>query len=313
MTKRAERKPDFSKKLLLTAVGLVAVTVPVVFGLAGATQSGVGSQTENAAVKVPAFEVVSIKLNKSGTNLFRATYTPDGFTATNIPVLMLIRLAYRLTSSLDDQFTGAPNWIKSERYDIQAKVSDSDVAELRKLSPDQHGLMLQTLLADRFNLKAHTETKELPVYALVVAKNGPEIQEAKPGDTYPDGFKGAGPDGRGGTGLIHMGPGQITGQGIPIASLAVVLTQKVGRTVLDKTGLTGKYDFTLKWTPEEIQAPMSKGVEGGGQGPDSASHADSSGPSIFTAIQEQLGLKLESQKGPVESLVIDHVERPSAN
>ena len=109
---------------------------------------------------------------------------------------------------------------------------------------------------------------------------------------------------------MHMGPGGLTGQGLPISSLARILSQQLGNTVEDKTGLTGKYDFTLQWTPDRNTSPMSP--EPGQQGP-AASSTDSSGPSIFTAIQEQLGLKLESQKGPVEVLVIDHVETPSEN
>ena len=107
--------------------------------------------------------------------------------------------------------------------------------------------------------------------------------------------------------------GELNGQGLPVGSLVRLLTQQLGRTVLDKTGLTGKYDFTLQWTPDESQAPMFKGTAGSQPGTSSTTPPESSGPSIFTAIQEQLGLKLESQKGPVEILVIDHVEKPSEN
>ena len=110
---------------------------------------------------------------------------------------------------------------------------------------------------------------------------------------------------------MRMGPGQLTGQGLTMSSLAGLLSRQLGSKVEDKTGLTGKYDFTLQWTPERSGSPMSAGP--GQQGPDAAGSTDSSGPSIYTAIQEQLGLKLESQKGPVEVLVIDHVEPPSEN
>ena len=223
----------------------------------------------------------------------------ERLTATGVTLHGLIREAYGVE---DDQISGAPNWLNSERYDIEAKADKSVADELQKLSFDQrlveYRRMLQALLADRFQLTLHRETKELPVYALIIAKKGPKLQETHPGDNDPTG--------------MTFGRGLLKGEGVPIALLVRHLSQqRLGRPVLDKSGLTGKYDFTLQWTPEENRAPMFKGTRDGGQGPDSP--PDSSGPSIFTAIQEQLGLRLESQKGPVEVLVIDHVERPSEN
>jgi uncharacterized protein (TIGR03435 family) len=174
---------------------------------------------------------------------------------------------------------------------------------------------MQALLADRLKLKLSHDSKELPVYALVVAKNGPKLQEAKPGDTYPNGIKA--PDGKpaGGAGMMRMGPGQLTGQGLPMESLAQLLSEQLGRTVLDKTGLKGKYDFTMTWTPDPNEGMMRMGPGPGPGGPpnNDAALPDSSGPSLFTAIQEQLGLKLDSTKGPVDILVVDHVEKPSEN
>jgi uncharacterized protein (TIGR03435 family) len=160
--------------------------------------------------------------------------------------------------------------------------------------------MFQSFLRDRFQLKVHREPKELPVLALVVAKGGPKLQQARAGDTYPDGIKG--PDGKpaGHAGMMMWGPGRLTGQGIPVANLVPPLTQQLGRIVQDKTGLTGMYDIELHWTADDAA-------------PDSRSASDSPGPSIFTAMQEQLGLKLESQKAPVEVLLIDHVEQPPPN
>jgi uncharacterized protein (TIGR03435 family) len=164
-------------------------------------------------------------------------------------------------------------------------------------------------LADRFKLKIHTETKQLPVYELVAPKGGSKLKEATAGDTYANGIKGL--DGVGRGGLMRVGRGQLTAQAVPITSLANMLSQQLQRTVLDKTGLTGKYDLELNWTPDQGSDPMFKGAEGSPQRGDAA--PDSSGPSIFTALQEQLGLKLQSAKGPVETLVIDHVEMPSEN
>ena len=182
-------------------------------------------------------------------------------------------------------------------------------SEEKRVAATQH--MMQMLLADRFKLKVHQETKELAIYALIVAKNGPKLHEAKPGDTYPNGLKG--PDARSGAGMMFGGREGLTAQGVPIANLVRHLSLQLGRTVIDKTGLAGKYDFTLKWTPDEIRSSMFKGPESGPPGPASTAFSDSSGPSLFTALEEQLGLKLESQKGPVEIVVIDHVERPSEN
>jgi uncharacterized protein (TIGR03435 family) len=148
------------------------------------------------------------------------------------------------------------------------------------------------LLADRFRVKFHTGTKELPVYALVVGKNGPKFQKAKA------------------KGSIAMGRGQLTAHSFSMVDLAAHLSNQVGRVVLDKTGLQGDYDVTLKWTPAE-RTPLPFGA--GPMAQNALPPPETNGPSIFTALQEQLGLKLESQKGPVEILVIDHVEKPTPN
>jgi uncharacterized protein (TIGR03435 family) len=305
VTERVAFMLAFVKTMLPAVCEVFGLAVALIFGLLYATDSQGQTQAEHAAAKLPAYEVASIKTDKSGTDLTMLRTTPVGFSASNIVLKTLIAQAYGVE---DYQVFGAPGWVGSARFDIEAKVSSSDTDALHDLSPDQRRLMLQPLLAERFQLKVHTEARNLPLLALVVAKGGPKLQEAKPGDTYPNGIKGF--DGQGGAGLMHMGPGGLTGQGLPISSLARILSQQLGNTVEDKTGLTGKYDFTLQWTPDRNTSPMSP--EPGQQGP-AASSTDSSGPSIFTAIQEQLGLKLESQKGPVEVLVIDHVETPSEN
>jgi uncharacterized protein (TIGR03435 family) len=311
MTQRLENKLSFCRKLLLAAIGIAALAGPVVFGLLNAPQIR-GQSPQKTGAPSPSFEVASIKPNHSRELNISFGFHPGRFVATGTTAKQLIALAYDVR---DLQVSGGPSWVDSERYDIEAKEPDSVVAELPKLPPNQRAeqlrLMVQSLLADRFKLKLRHESKEHPVYALVVAKNGPKLQEAKPGDTYPNGMKG--PDGVGHAGMMRMGPGQLAGQGTPMESLARLLSEQLGRTVLDQTGLKGNYDFTLQWTPEQGEAMMLKGPEGGKPGTDNAAPPESSGPSIFTAIQEQLGLKLESTKGPVEILVIDHVEKPSEN
>ena len=297
---------NFSRKLVLLVAGSLAVAASSVVGQTNAATVGAAQPDATLEVKVPAYDVVSVKLNKSESGMVRIMSKADGYSASNVSLMMLVQGAY---GSREDLISGAPSWANSARFDIDAKVAGSDVDALKKLSPEQRRLMLPPLLADRFKLKVHTETKQLPVYELVVAKGGSKLKEATPGDTYANGFKG--PDGVGRAGPMRMGPGQLSGQGLPVTSLANMLSQELHHTVIDKTGLTGKYDFELNWTPDQGSDPMFKGPDSGQHSSDAA--PDSSGPSIFTAVQEQLGLKLQSAKGPVETLVIDHVEMPSEN
>ncbi len=306
MTERVAFTLAFVKNMLPAVCEVVGLAVALIFGLLYATdsraaQSPAQSSTQKTATPLPAYDVASIKPGKSdmGTTLL---FRLDGFTAKGMNLKSLIKEAYGVEN---DQILGAPNWLNTETYDIEAKVDGADATALGKLSDDQRKLMFQSFLRERFQLKVHWETKELSILALVVAKNGPKLQEAKPGDTYPDGIKG--PDGKaeGHAGMMMWGNGRLTGQGISIAQIVQPLTQQLGRTVLDQTGLTGKYDVELRWTPDNTSTPTA--------GPDSGIAAESPTPSIFTAIQEQLGLKLESHKAPVEVLVIDHAEMASAN
>jgi len=249
--------------------------------------------------RVPQFDVVSVKPSKSVTGYFRSGSTPDGISVVNTSLLMLIRQAYGLFNSGDDRILGVPSWVKADRFDIEAKVNGADVDDLHKLNRDQRGLMLQALLADRFQFKAHRESRELPAYYLVIAKGGPKLKEATSGETDANGAN---------AGMMRMTRGQLTGHTVAISNMLSALTQITGRTVLDKTGLSGRYDVNLTWTPDEPAA--TAGSDGAGQ---TASTTSESGPSIFTAIQDQLGLKLESGKGPVDCLVVDHVAPPSEN
>jgi uncharacterized protein (TIGR03435 family) len=185
---------------------------------------------------------------------------------------------------------GLPGWADSSRFDVTAKVSDPDLKALSHLSREQRQAMIAALLADRFHLKLHTEIKTLPVYELVVAKGGPRLKPTilpPPGAENPDPL---------GYGNLDVHGTDITAAGVTLSDLAMNLTFPLDRTVRNKTGLTGRYDFQLRWTPDGV-------VTGATDAP----------PDLFTAIQEQLGLKLQAAKGPVKTLVIDHVELPSAN
>jgi uncharacterized protein (TIGR03435 family) len=305
MMKRGVRRLNFGRRSLLLVVGWVAVATSVL-GQTGAVQGGATSTTVATDIKVPEFDVVSVKPNKSDGGGMRIMFNTDGYSATNVSAKLLIQVAYGIRQDL---ISGGPGWADTTRYDFDAKVAGPDVDALKKLSPEQRRSMLQPALADRFKLKVHNETKQLPVYELVVVKSGSKLKEATPGDKYANGFKG--PNGAGGAGMMRMAPGQLTGQGIPIGTVVNMLAQQLHQTIIDKTGLTGKYDLELNWTPEQGSDPMFKAPDGSQHNTEAAT--DASGPSIFTAVQEQLGLKLQSTKGPVETLVIDHIEMPSEN
>ena len=246
------------RRALLGPAGILAIAVPVLFGLPIAAPSKAHSDSQNAGEFGPEFkyEVASIKLDKSGAFRLKMDELPDGLTLTNVPFMLVFRSAYR---PFNDQILGAPSWFNSDRYDINAKMDASVAAELERLSPDQRKLararMLRELLEDRFKLKVHRETKVVKGYSLVLANNGVKPKEARPGDTYPNGIRlhgtltGAGQIFTIGDSKKNPGAMTITSQGASIASLAGALTQQLGYTVVDRTGLTGNYDFKLEWTP----------------------------------------------------------------
>jgi uncharacterized protein (TIGR03435 family) len=305
MTTWVPRMLNLCRGILLLLIPIV-VAASNVFGQANAAPNGPAPPVVTEDVRIPVFDVVSVKQNKSDGGMMRIMNKPDGFSATNVSAKLLLQSAYKIR---EDLISGAPGWADSARYDIDAKVAGPDVDGLKKLSPEQRRSMLQPLMADRFKLTVHTEIKQLPVFELVVAKGGSKLKEASPGDTYANGIKG--PDGASRAGMIRIGPGQLTAQGVPMASLVNMLSSQLQKTVIDKTGLAGKYDVELTWTPEQGSDAMFKGSDSSQARAEPA--PDASGPSIFTAIQEQLGLKLQSTKGPVDTLVIDHIEMPSEN
>lgn len=294
---RSHRFTSRTSLVVIAAIVLIPAAAP-------AQVTTVDQGPAPAAARVPEFDVVSIKSDRSPTGQFRSGTTPDGISVVNTPLLMLIRQAYGLFNTNDDRIAGAPDWVKSSKFDIEAKVSGADVDDLHKLNREQRGLMLQALLADRFKLKAHSETRELPIYWLTVSKSGSKLKGASNAD-ITDGVTDS--KDRAARGSTQLARGHLTAHAISISSLLSSLTQITGRTVLDKTGLTGEYDLTLEWTPDDASTSI--------RGPDGASInvVAESGPTIFTAVQEQLGLKLESGKGPVDCLVIDHVEPPTEN
>jgi uncharacterized protein (TIGR03435 family) len=264
-----------------------------------------GAFAQPAATPGPAFEVASIKQNKSGDSPMMVRPSPGGrFTVTNAPLQFVITMAYRIK---DSQLSGAPPWFMTEPYDIQARAEGNP-------SFDTMLPMIQKLLEDRLQLKFHRDTKDIPVYALLVAKPGKLHQAEGECGPPPSGPPPALEPGKLPTlpcGLFLMFPGHLSAQKVPLGRLVDTLSVLTSRIVLDKTNLAGKYDINLDYTPEPGQFQASP--LGAPPGLLQLPPADPNGPSLFTALQEQLGLKLESQKSPVEIMVIDHAERPSEN
>ncbi len=282
--------------------------LPVKLTIAGAIAAYMGAPLfgQNLSTEAPAtashpalvFDVASVKPSGPDSRVHIRTL-PNGYEATDLPLKAIISNAYNIRQDL---ISGAPGWTESTSYDIAGKWSSSVSAALQVLSSEQRAaqvqLMLQALLADRFHLVVRHVPKVMPIYQLVVARNGPKLKESDPNNTYSGGIKSS--DGTT-HGVMRSGPGQVIAQSVPMSRLATNLSYQVGRTVEDKTGLAGNYDFILKWSPDETTNTTQ----------DSAS--DPALPSFFTAIEEQLGLKLEPTRGPVDSLVIDHIEKPSPN
>jgi bla regulator protein blaR1 len=231
------------------------------------------AQTPGSEKRVE-FEVASVKLTATQGS-FTVEFLPGGrFSARNFTVQNLLRNAYQLQ---DYQISGGPGWMDSAGFDIQARAA----AFTSEPTPEDMRKMIQALLADRFRLTLHRETRQLPIYALVVGKNGPKLKVADSDAAPPR--------------TIKMG--ELVTQKMSMTMLANLLTFELERPVRDETGLKGDFAFTLDYT----------------RGMTESDAGAPSRPSLFTAVQEQLGLKLESAKGPVEVLVIDHVEKPSEN
>jgi len=267
------------------------------------------------------FDVASIKPSDPTVNSINVDSGPGTMNISGAPVKLLIQEAFDVR---DTQITGGPGWISADRFDIVAKVlRNSSEPEEPKNPGDEGKAMerqrerLRNLLIDRFRLKTHRETKELTVYVLTLGKNGPKFtQSRQQEESAPEAAQGKESDRPRGN-FMRIGRGQVTGQGMPVESLVRVLSQQLGRTVIDKTGLKGDYDFTLEWTPDS-----GRGAASGSQDSpavskeprqDTVGTSETGGPSLFAAVQEQLGLKLESQKAQVEMLVVDSIEKPSEN
>jgi uncharacterized protein (TIGR03435 family) len=267
-----------------------------------ATAQNAGFTPRKDADQIPSYELVSIHKTQEGNATPGIHDDPDGFTAGSTSLRDLISEAYgfSLGQLNERQLEGAPGWAKTQLFDIHAKVDSADVAKLKDLTkaatmmvearqmvsrtPTFRMLMLQRLLEDRFHLKVHYEQKVMPLYDMTVAKGGVRMKIAHPADPEH--------------GSMSMSNGKLEGDNVPMAFIPVMFALELERPVEDKTSTAGNYDFQLHWTR---------------MGDAAADSGDESAPSIFTAVQEQMGLKLQPGKGPVWVIVVDHAEMPSEN
>jgi uncharacterized protein (TIGR03435 family) len=317
--------PRTTRTVRLAAIATAAIAFPFVFAALNPPQlrahSLQAAQADNAPL--PTFDVASIKKHVPDANGGKEGVTMGGpdisqFRATNVTAKMLIETAYNVN---DFQIAGGPAWIDSEHWDINAKVGDSLVAQLEKLphreQQAQQALMVRSLLLDRFKLQVTRSTKDGNVLALVVAKGGPKLKEVAPPNPQASGAPPpAGPIAPGqprgpapGQALLMMNNNLVTlaANGVPIASLVNQLSMQIGEKVADQTGLKGTYQYTLQFAPQRALGDMHPPPAAEAAAPDS----DTS--SIFTALQEQLGLKLQSTKGSIDTITIDQIQQPSPN
>jgi uncharacterized protein (TIGR03435 family) len=291
--------------------GVNAMLVGVLLGVGGLIPNWIAI-AQTVVAWPQSFEVASVKPAKPGGRGFGLRGTWGKLWATGT-LDELITYAYQIEPK---QLDGVPSWARNRRYTVEAEAPPelaTDIAIARKLPPDQRKQaslaerrselqMVRSLLADRFKLRVHEQIKRLPVYELVLAKGGSKLKPENAADFIAAHRK---PNGN----YLDGGSGYMTALGLPMSGLALALSRRLQRTVIDRTGLRGRYDFTLKWDASTLRLnAMNSSV-----GQPLPADNEPSGPSIFTAIRQQLGLKLKAAKGPVEVLVVDRVEPPTPN
>jgi uncharacterized protein (TIGR03435 family) len=282
----------------LASAAIAALALPFFIGAGNVT----GVRAQSPAVVSPRFEVASIKVSKNPEPGGNVNITPGRFRGKDLALQWLILTAYRIKSG---NLSGAlPPWTISERYDIDATTGNA-------ASEDQVLLALQLLLKDRFQLREHREMRQQPVYFLTIGKNGIKMP---PGSCVP--VKKDLPNecySRKSEGLIETldwrGVSMSAAAGVAYRSLAWALAAPLGRPVIDKTGLAGTFDVHLRWARDPAPADL-RPIDGSTTPP---AETNPGAPSLATAMEEQLGLKLEAGKGPVEYLIVDHVDKPGAN
>ena len=275
----------------LRALAFIAALLGLEFG-----GSATGPLAYAQAPHARAFEVASIKPFDGDMHQVRVQMSPGGrYNAKGVNVRMLVQQAFDVR---DFQIAGGPSWLASDRWEINAKAEGEEPIGREDLKP-----MLQALLKDRFKLTFKNETKDGQIYELVQAKGGHKLKEVDAAASQRP--------------MMRVMMGQLNAEGATVAQFIGMISNTVGKPIIDKTDLKGNYNFKLEWAHEPGHAGFSGppgGAPGGYGGPNHAEHSSTnSGASIFTAVQDHLGLKLESKKGPVPMLVIDRIEKPSEN
>lgn len=284
---------DRMVRRLIAAIAISPMVLGIVAGVS------LPSQIIHAVGPLPSFEVATIKPGSDPSGDL-AVPPENKFVSSNVTARDLIRTAYGLPPGAGTRVVGGLNWVDSKRYDVDAKIPDALFVEMQTMAPEQRReqllLMVEALLADRYKLKVHFETREARIYELVVAKGGPKLTPADAPQTETSEASSSPP-----TLLVRRKTSTITEMTAKRETLDAVVEVPffgLGAPIVNKTGLSGRYDFTLDWTPDQ-PAILST------DGPSAPTEQDR--PSLFTALEQQLGLKLVQTKGPVESIVIDHI------
>lgn len=265
--------------LPLPQISLVAISVV----LLAATAFAQG--TTNTSPSLPVYDAATIRLNNSGTGDSDVWVELTTFRTKNVALKELLQMAFNVRRS---QISGIPDWAEKARFDINAKITDPDIPALKKLTSDQQRLILQRFFAEKFALKWHRESRSLPVYELVVVKGGPKFDEGPHCTADSDSTSQSNTD--------------LTAKCVRMRTFSDLLSNQMDRPVVDKTGLAAHYDFHLRWSRDEAKAEAAS----------NGSDADTP-PSLFTALEEQLGLKLVAGKDPVDTLVVDSIDKPAEN
>ncbi len=296
-------------KRLRTAMVIMTLATTIVMSPA----IGVGAQAPTAN---PSFEAASVKPNNSGDRGPTIMVLPGGrVTLTNVTLRGMIALAYGpgVLALLESQIIGGPTWIGTDRFDVVAKA-DGNVQQPTPDAPTPVAMMLRELLKDRFKLVAHTETREGSIYALVIARSdgklGPQLRPS-PTDCDALRARGALPRPNAGERLlcgVRAGRGMLSAGSVNMATFVGMLSRLVDRRIVDRTGLSGNYELDLTWTPDQLPQPPPGGPPPGAP---PLPPIDPNGPPLVTAIQEQLGLKLDSQRGPVDVVIVDSADHPT--
>ena len=293
MTDRILHKLDFARKALLALAATLAIAIPVTFGLFNATPSRAQSQTENANLAAPVYSSVSVKPSTipDGSHLTQMMFSlNDGsFMARGVTLQRLIEMAYHVQPSL----ISGPQDLLNKKFDVDAKLAPQYVQQMSEHKGGDDQVLLKGILTDQFKLVVHSDAQKLPAYDLVVDTSGPKLQASK-GQQH----------------MFHLGRGELMSTGAPLELLTAQLSARLGRPVVDKTGLKGNYGFTLRWTPDPSE---DEHLAQSGEPVAPEPVADANGPSLTSALEEQLGLKLQPNTEPVQVLVIDHAEIPSGD